>query len=69
MSTLFVFLTLAPTVSQSRLARSSQRRSITSASTPDASAARNAYVVIARYVSTVTAEPTRRTRARPTGMQ
>jgi hypothetical protein len=33
MSTLLVFLMLSPTVSQSRLAGSSHRRSITSAST------------------------------------
>ncbi len=68
MSTAFVLAILAPTVRQSRLARSRKRRSMSSASTPVCSIACRACSTIERYVSTVTSLPSRRTAAVPNGI-
>ena len=63
-----VFLTSAPTVSQSRDARSRKLRSISSASMLVRLIASAACATIDRYVSTVTSDPARRTAALPKGI-
>ena len=61
--------TLAPMVSQSMPSGSSVRRSITSASIPDSSAAATLTGTMLAQVTTVHALPARTMRALPKGMQ